>query len=246
MSPVEFAAEALVWETGAYPKRPPSQVHAMAAGALVGKIQRAIKRTMRAVVPAPFAFDRPPKNLQNMCGDAVDPEEAARLSAGVPDDLAPAYIDALTRCRAQASVSYPRYEMPGTSAADIAPLSADDEAACWSVVRVLSSPDRILEEIASWTVTVGQVSAFRAALPEIADAIDDAIATELVNLVADGSDIVWQLRDVIGTWRAVPAETPITTSPASPPSPTAPPTGAPSSANDKTPAQAAQFRRQKT
>jgi hypothetical protein len=245
MNPVELAAEALVWESGAYPKRPPSQVHAMAAGSILGKIQRSIKRTMRAATPAPFVFDKAPKNIEALCSDALDPDEAAMLSTGVPDEIAPAYIDALSRCRTQASVSYPRYEMPGTSAAEVAPLSADDTASCWSVVRLLLSPDRVLEEIASWTITRAQVTAFRESLPELSEAIDDAIATELVDMVAAGKDINWQMRDVIGTWRGVPAETPIVTSkppPAAPPAPTA----SPGSANDKTPEQAAQFRRQKT
>lgn len=245
MDQTAFTAEALVWETGAYSKKPPSRVHLLATGSVVDKLRRSIKRAMAAKTSAPFIYDAPRANLEDMANDMLDPAEAARLSHGVPDELVVPYLDTLHRCRQAGSNTYPRYEMGGSSATEMAPLSADDVAECWSRLRILISPDRILEEIASWTLTVSQASMFRLVFPEFSSAIDDVIADELVTLVAAKRDIAWQMQDVIGTWKGVPAETAIVTSQSQPPPPSPAPPERTVATNEITPLQAAQSRRQK-
>lgn len=245
---MSLIAECLAWETGAWPsKGAPGSVHLRAASGVAARIGPRVARWARATEPKPFKFRAPPEQqkLDDKIVSTIDADQMTAIVEMLDPELAAEYVAVLEAASQAAQAAWPRYDVPGLIP-EAAPLSADDYSEAWSIIQVMESPDRILEELESWTITPSQIAAFRLVFPEISAVIDDALGTALVDMVAKKHRMVWQVEEVLRSWKQAPPETPIAAEPPSPPAAPPAPAGPKSSvvSTVNTAEQAAQRRKQ--
>lgn len=241
-------SESIFWETGAWPRQAPTDTQIRSATGIVDRIVARVRRWVRTTTAAPFVFVPPPpqEKLEDKILAPLKQEQAAAFLENIGVDGGSDYVETVTAARMLCSRAWPRYVSDETIPTT-APLSPDDLAEVWSVTQVMISPDRVLDELDSWTITREQAEAFRVVLPAMSEVIDDALGAAVVDLVFRKKSLTWQQEDVLRIWKGAPPDTPIITSPPSgsvqPPPPTAPTLS--KSPIDTTQEQAAARRRQR-
>lgn len=220
---MSIMAESLAWETGAWPKGAPGSVHLRAADGMVERLTSRLARWLKSTEPKPFKFRPAPdqKKLDDKIVSVIDHEQMTAIVEVLDPILAAEYVAVLQAASTAAQAAWPRYDIPGL-VPESAPLSADDLAEAWSVIQVMESPDRILEEFESWTVTPSQIGAFRTVFPEISASIDAALGNAMVDMAVKKQRVSWQVEDLLRLWKQAPPETPVIAALAAPQAPDAP------------------------
>ena len=205
-----IAAEALAAITGLWPSRPLEPRDMLAASGLPERWHGKIRRWMSAE-PARHKWTPPPSEeaLQKKILAVPTEEETAGWlnvlgDAGVGVD----YLAVIQRGRAFLDGIWPKIASLGI-VAGVFPLSPDDLCEVWSVCRLLDDPDVLFDEMASQTLTVEQVTAWRTVYPELSALVDSILDDQIAEHVSKKHDLTWQQEDVIRILRCIPSESPI-------------------------------------
>ena len=141
---------------------------------------------------APFRYVPPPSPeemdvLFSKLALAPNEPEVTRWieGLGIEDpELIGDFYAGLTRAREHLVNAWPKLSLDSPAGPKVLPLSLDDREEVWSLYQVLDSPDRVIEELESRTLTPTQAEAFRAGYPDLYDhanqAIDRALTERLV------------------------------------------------------------------
>jgi hypothetical protein len=207
-----LTAEALVAITGLWPSRAPDLAQLERAENLPARWRSKVRRWLRADAPRPFAYEPPPVSqdrLREKLEASPSIDDVTLWLSQMGDEIIGAHVVDVIRDGRE----YCRSQWPQLTISELLPeplpLSRDEYEEVWSLVRVATDPDVLFDELESWTLTGTQIALWRAVFPELAAMVDDIIATELIEFVAQGKDLAWQHEDAIRALRGLPPETQI-------------------------------------
>lgn len=199
-------AESLCAITGLWPSsdRPSENDVIAATGYLVqmgGRFQRWLSAPdAEDYEPRPFEWVEPPseKALQDRILKPIEGDEQARiLAAPVADTItADEYLTCIQRGRDYLDSQWPKMAKPGIKA-EVFPLSEEELADVWILVRVLDNPDRLLEHLEEHTLSVPIVNAWRAAYPVLSAAFDQEVERAITDRLARKKSLTWEQADLV-------------------------------------------------
>lgn len=205
---VELTAESLAAVTGLWPKGPPDRKDLLAAEALPSRWRARVRSWLRGV-QAPLDWRPPPEDQSKLDDKISAPVDADAMTAWLTalndPDVGTSYAAVVTRSREFLQRSWPRMDTGGIVPAPL-PLSPDDYAEVWGLVRVLDSPDVLLDELAAWTIEMSQVAALKTCYPRLYAMLLDFCDAELVEHATRERPIVWQIEDLVRILRGLPPE----------------------------------------
>lgn len=221
---MSLRSDSLLAVTGLFPKAITPDEHA-AAESVAPTFQRRMRAWVKAAEPKPFDYQPPKKDLEGLFAALATTPDQLTVQAwleglGVSDiELVADYWKGLQTARQLVVDAWPKFTIEA-SGTQILPLSADDAAEVWSLIQVLDDPERVLDELDSFTLTETQARVFREAYPDLYAAADaEAKATIMEQRARKPSwGLTWDREGVLNTFRGKPPEQPLA-KPAPPPPP---------------------------
>lgn len=198
--------------------------HLIASQAVVETFRRRLMRWVRTDKPAEFAYREPP-DLEKLFKKVVEPPSQIEVAQwidlfGVEDiELNADFPSDINRAREHVVGVYPKLTIDTAAGPQILPLTQDDADEVCSVFTVVDDPEKLLDEMDSWTLTDSQAAAFRTCYPELYAAANDAIRDALTAERAkdDEFGLPWEQESVLNTLRGLPPEIIPVPPPAPPP-----------------------------
>lgn len=231
-----LAAEALVAVTGIWPRRPPSLDDMLAAEGMLDRWRGRYERLLRGE-QRPFKWQPPPRDMEARITTRPPQDEATRWLAELGDPaVGVEYASTIAEAREYLAALLPQETIEGV-VPEARPPGRDERDEVWSVARVLDDPETLMDDAESWAVTASQVTAWTAIYRELSVALSAALTNEIVEHVAKGRAISWQVESVIRTLRGVPPEAPLRLPAPVEPKPPAPPAARVDFAATRTPAE---------
>ena len=202
-----LAAEALASVTGLWPKKTePTEHDRLAATGLLDRWRSKLTKWLRHPEQvAPFDWPEPPDpaDLREKIMRPIDDDERNRLIAFCGDiDVGQEYVAVLEAGRKFLNDRWPKIPVPGMSG-ELFPASTEEVANVWNLTRMLDNQDALLDEIASYSVTVTLINAWKTVYPELSAKVVQILEgseTEFGLLVehhADGRKLTWQQEDIL-------------------------------------------------
>lgn len=170
-------------------------------------------RRMRAFLTAEqkdFDAREAPSDLDGWFDKVAEAPRAGQVAAWISalgaeedSDLVAELTAGLRRARDHVVAVWPRVIETTPAGPRNYPLSEDDAADIWRVIRVLDDPESLLDELAMYTLTPEQAKAFRTCYPELyahADAeLDAGLGEQLAK--SKNYDPGWERESVIAIFR---------------------------------------------
>lgn len=201
-----LAAEALCATRGIWPESAPTITDLLAAEGIIGRWRGMIDAWLSGP-QRPMTWASPPDQpeLQSRLAAPLSEPEVAGWMASLGDiEVGVDYFLVLQQARAYLNAQWPRFETGGVIP-EVLPLSQDDYAEVWSLVRVVDSPEVLFEELASYTLTPSQVAAWKACYPELSAVMDQALDMAMVERIVK-TPLTWQQEDMIRILRGLAPE----------------------------------------
>lgn len=199
-------AESLCAITGLWPTSGrPSENDVLAASGYLAQLDGKIQRWLSApdsedYEPRPFEFVEPPtaEALQDRILRPIEGEELTRiLAAPVADhETADEYLAVIQRGRVYLDSKWPKLAKPGIQA-DVFPLSDEELADVWLLVRALDNPELVIEHLEAHTLTVPIVNAWRACYPTLSTKLDELIERAITDRIAKGKSLTWEQSELV-------------------------------------------------
>lgn len=145
----------------------------------------------------PFTYVPPKRDMEKLFSQLVAPLDTNEVGQwiegiGIDDvELSVDYPTALMRARKYLADAWPKFSVTAADGARILPLSADEAEEMSSILQVLNDPEKVLDEMFSWTLTADQALAFRTCYPDLYAHADNAIVGRLTELRA--KDPTWEM-----------------------------------------------------
>lgn len=199
-----IAAECLAATTGLWPRKTaPSANDRLAAVGLIDRWRSKLRKWLRNPDDvAPFDWPEPPDaaELREKIVRPIDPDEEERLIALSGDyDLGREYVAVIQAGRDFLNERWPKVPVPGMSG-EMFPISDEDLANVWNLTRMIDDSGAMLDEIASYSVTVSMINAWKQVFPTLSMevvAMLDGPDGLLIEHHADGRKLTWQQEDIL-------------------------------------------------
>lgn len=162
----------------------------------------------------PFTYVPPKKDMEKLFTKLVTPLDTNEVAQwlegiGIEDtELSVDYPVSLMRARQYLVDAWPKFSVTGADGARILPLSADEAEEMSSILQVLDDPEKVIQEMFSWTLTADQALAFHTCYPDLFAHADDAIVGRLTELRAKNP--TWEMgveqEGILNLLRGLPPE----------------------------------------
>jgi hypothetical protein len=224
---MSLQSDALLAATGIFPKDITPKEHAASEGVVATWTKR-LTSWVKSEDQGEFVFVPPKKDLDKVfetLAKDLDAEEVGAWFDGLGAenvDLQIDYVSSLGRAREYIIEAWPKYSLEGPTGPKVLPLSHDDAAEVWSLLQIVDDPDRLLDEMGAWTLTMSQAAAFTECYPDLYKHANKVITMAMTEKSA--KDPAWDLglqrEAILRTFRGLAPETP--QAPAVPPPAPAP------------------------
>jgi hypothetical protein len=205
-----LAAECLAIVTGIFPTHAPSENDVERAVKLHNKVQSKLREFLKAEKPEDWEkWERPP-NQQELFDQLTEPlSEKLMESDVVPVEILAQWALVISKAREFLISKWPIFETDGVIPEKL-PLSTDEYADLWSLVRAVDGIDNLFADLQSHCLEDAQIDAIRACYPDWYEETDKMIFDELVNVVSKKHVLTWQQEDMLRVFRSLPGEEPLT------------------------------------
>lgn len=162
----------------------------------------------------PFEYREPYRDMEALFQSLAMPPAELEVTgwmdaAGIEDpEMVAGYVPGLLRARAHIVEAWPKIIADTGAGPEVLPLSEDDAEQMHSLYLVLDRPERVIDEMFSWTLTPSQALAFRTCYPALYDHCSKALQAELTVRRARSKEwhLGWEREAVLRTLKGLPPE----------------------------------------